>query len=304
MPPPNTAPPGILDTLAFAPFPAADLPRLARSDRPDTCLVETDTSYVRVRSAGSGQDAVILSDAPSTVEHYDELLDVLGRDMCAHVVEIPGFGFSWAKDPEALTLDGTVDAVAEALADVLDGPAVIVGLCVQAHVALLLAARFPHLCGGLVLAQATGWDQTQAWAAQAIDPRGALSRPWQGQVAWRGARERATVDGWYRQASAPGYDVGPWQALARGVMRAGATNSLPTLLQTWYSGPPPFQTLDLPSALLWGDADPTHVAANSDPWALAEYLPSASREVIQGGGHFLDLEAPERLRVTVAGLRR
>jgi pimeloyl-ACP methyl ester carboxylesterase len=303
VPPTRPSPPAVLETLAFAPFPVTDLPRLARVDLPGVRLVETASSYVRVRSAGHGRDAVVLSDGPNTVEHYDEVLDLLGRDMRIHVVEIPGFGFSWAKDPGALTLEGTVAAVCDALADVIDGPAVVAGLCVQAHVALLLAARFPHLCEGLVLAQATGWRQTRDWVSQVIDPGGVLSEPWQGQIAWRATRERAAVDHWYRQASAPGYDVAPWQAIARDVMRSGATYSLPTLMQTWYEGPCPFQTIDLPSVLLWGDADPTHVAAGSDPWALADHLVAPVRDTVRGGGHFLDLQSPDRLRAAIAAAR-
>jgi pimeloyl-ACP methyl ester carboxylesterase len=299
---PSTVP-GALETLAFAPFPATELPWLARTDLPGIRLIETPSSYIRVRSGGQGRDTVLLSDGPSTVEHYDQVLELLGRDMRLHVMEIPGFGFSWATDPDALTFDGTVAAIGQAMAAVIAGPAVVVGLCVQAHVAMVLAARFPHLCEGLVLAQATGWEQTQTWAAKTIDPRGVLSTPWQGQVTWRANRERATIDGWYRQASAPGYDIGPWQDTAREVLRSGASNSLPTLLQTWYSGPSPLRDLDVPSALLWGDADPTHVAAHSDPWALSSHLPAATRETIQGAGHFLDLEAPDRLREAIAATR-
>lgn len=297
--PPRTnriAPAGVLDTLIFAPFPAEQLQARALDGDAQLRLIKTTDAFVRVRTVGTGPEVVLLSDAPSTVEHFDGVLETLAPRRRVHIIEIPGFGFSWATNPAALTFDGAVAAVAEALTDILQGPAIIGGTCVQAHVALQVAATLPDLCRGLLLAQATGWEATKTWAAQAIDPTGQLAQPWQGQVLWRAVKERAAIDGWYRIASADGYDVTPWQTQARRVFARGASNSLSTLVQTWYSGPCPLPTLDVPAVLLWGDSDPTHVQAGSDPNGLAEHLPAAEHHVIHGGGHFIDLESPSRLR--------
>lgn len=297
-------PAGVLETLRFAPFSAGSLHSRAVGDDPQLRLVRTNAAFIRVRTAGDGPEVLLLSDGPSSVEHFDALLALLAQRRRVHILEIPGFGFSWATDPSALTFEGAVNAVIEAADVILDGPAVLGGTCVQAHVALQIAGFRPDLCRGLLLAQATGWTQTRSWAQQQIDPTGVLGRAWQGQAVWRSIRERAAIEGWYELASADGYDVAQWQSIAREVFSRGASNSLPTLLQTWYRGVCPLPTLDVPSVILWGDADPTHNRAGSDPMGLLAHLPRAAHEVLHGVGHFLDLEVPDVLNVALDRLNR
>lgn len=292
----GTNPAGVLDTLLFAPFRRDELEVRALNGSSDIRLLETPDAFVRVRTAGSGPEVVLLSDAPNTVEHFDGVLETLSQHRRIHVVEIPGFGFSWAKNPAALTVEGAVAAVAEVLPNIVQGAAVLGGTCVQAHVAMQVAATVPGLCRGLLLVQATDWDGTRSWAAQAVDPGGRLARQWQGQVLWREVGERAAADSWYRIASADGYDVTSWQKLARQVFTRGASNSLSTLVQTWYSSPCPFPTITNPAVLLWGDSDPTHLRAGSNPEGLTVHVPAAECQVVRGGGHFVDLESPLRLR--------
>jgi len=98
--------------------------------------------------------------------------------------------------------------------------------------------------------------------------------------------------------------VSAWQQIARTVHHRGASNSLPTLTQTWYDGPCPFTDTPLPTVLQWGGADRTHRRAGSDPWALAKHLTDPVRLFEPEGGHFLDLERPDRLEEALIWLDR
>lgn len=155
---------------------------------------------------------------------------------------------------------------------------------------------------GLRLTQIIGCDDTRSWLATSIDPRGVLTRPWSGQTLWRKSRVLATVDGWYHLASARDRDVTPWQQTARGAFARGASNRLPTLLQTWYVGACPLKQVGMPAALLCGTAGPTHLAPCSDPWQLAEHVPDAGRYEVPDAAHFVDLERRDLAAAALTGI--
>ncbi len=298
--------PSILDTLAFAPAPLEAIDAAARS-RPGVRLIETPTSYVRVRvvdppgrADGADGTVVLLPDGPNTLEHYDALAGRLvddGRRVA--LLEIPGFGFSWATDPHALTFDGTAAATAAALEQLDLGPVVLGGVCVQALVALRVAAASPHLVDGLVLVQCTDWDATVRWAGDALDARGALREPWAGQARWRLRRQRLAVETWYPAVAGPAAPVAAWQETATEVLAAPSTYALASMLQEWSGPEPDLRGVTCPAAVLWGEADPSHGLTGSDPRGLLRYVPDARFTALPRVGHFADLEAPEALITAV-----
>src|SRR5262245_50699425 len=79
-----------------------------------------------------------------------EALRATGRDAVA--VDLPGHG---RRQGERFTLDGAVDAVDDAVADVsarAGRPALVVGLSLGGYVAIAHAARRPEHVAGLVAA--------------------------------------------------------------------------------------------------------------------------------------------------------
>lgn len=301
--------PSVLDTLAFAPAPVEQIRSAAIASRPGIRLVDTPTSWLRVRVVEPvvlrGATVVCFPDGPNTLEHYDELAGLLAD--AGHrvaVLEIPGFGFSWATSPEALTFQGTVDATVFALDQLALGPAILAGVCVQAHVALRAAVQRPDLAAGLLLAQCTGWKATTRWGGEVLDSRGALREPWAGQARWRLGRERLAVDGWYPLAAGPSAPLASWQSTAREVLRAPSTYALASLLQAWAGSTPELDGASCPATVLWGDSDRSHQQAGSDPRGLLAHLPNARFLALTGVGHFADVEAPQHVLAEIQRLHR
>ncbi|GAB3719161.1 alpha/beta hydrolase [Amycolatopsis oliviviridis] len=77
---------------------------------------------------------------------WSEQLELLGHP--AKAVDLPGHG---SRRGERFTLDGAVDAVAEAI----DEPALVVGHSLGGYVAMAAAARHPERVAGLVVAGST-----------------------------------------------------------------------------------------------------------------------------------------------------
>ena len=92
----------ILDTELYAPLPREVRQAWAEASRPGVRILQTPGSLVRVRDTGAGSNGptvVLVSDAPHTVESYDDLFAELGPQVRLIVLEPPGFGFSWAITP-------------------------------------------------------------------------------------------------------------------------------------------------------------------------------------------------------------
>lgn len=97
----------MLDTELYAPLPAGLRQRWAVGSRPGVRLLHTPGCLIRVRdTGGDGPAVVLLTDAPHTVESYDELVAALTPRVRLVVLEPPGFGFSWANDPSSLGFPG------------------------------------------------------------------------------------------------------------------------------------------------------------------------------------------------------
>lgn len=283
--------PAVLDTELYAPRPRDTWAAWATGTRPGVRLLETPGSLVRVRDTGGpGPAVVLLTDAPHSVESYDDMVAELGPTVRLVVLEPPGFGFSWATDPSALGFAGATACVVDALRQLQVGGAVLGGSCVYGFLAVAAVAADPSLAGGLLLAQTPSWTAADHWGRGVLDPRGRLSEPWTGQVGWRMTRETA-AEGWYRLAAGPDAPLDRWQQTARELLQAGATYALASQLQTWWgedgAGPEP---VDLPATVLWGEADRSHRAAGTDPDGVLELLPRGTVVRVPGAGHFVETE--------------
>jgi pimeloyl-ACP methyl ester carboxylesterase len=294
LPPTRAANPGWLDTELFAGDRARKSAAAALDSRPDMRFIDTPQARLRARvQPGPGDHAIVLlPDAPNTIEHYDPHFAHWAGRTTVIAIEPPGFGFSWARHPDALGYEGTVAAVTEALRALDFAAFVICGPCTQAYTAIGVAAALPDRTLGVVAIQATDLPGETRWVRHAVDPGGWLREPGIGQMAWAqpDLRERLAIDGWYPAAAAPGTDVGPWQALARWSHVCGCTNALATQLQTWFDPERPIRppVIDCPARILFGAGDRTH--RRSDPKGLLTLAPRAEVRLLPAAGHFPDLE--------------
>ncbi|MDP3749927.1 MAG: alpha/beta fold hydrolase [Phenylobacterium sp.] len=275
------------------------------ASRPDIHFIDTPHARLRARvQVVPGAPAVILMpDAPNTIEHYDPYFALWAGELTVVAVEMPGFGFSWANHPEALTYPGAVDAIAHALRGLDLGAMVVTGPCTLAYVAIGVAAAMPKETLGVVASQATDIPSEREWVRRAIDPEGWLRVPLIGQMAWSQPelRERLAIDGWYRAAAGPSTDIASWRDTARWAHNCGCCNALATQIQTWFGdATPDVPRVDCPGVILFGQGDRTH--RGSDPKGLQVYLPRAEVRLLAQAGHFPDLEDQSAFQSAVTDL--
>lgn len=203
--------------------------------------------------------------------------------------DLPGHGEAVELEPEAYSLDSAVDA----LADLLDGPAVVAGYSMGARVALHLAVRHPDRVGALVLVSGSPGLRTD-------DERAARR-----QLDARRAAEitddfAAFLDAWYR---AP--------------LWSGLSDALRVWLLTWRLENDPAELAKALDGMGVGQ-QPSYWDALADlhcpVWALAgvrddKYL-QLLKEMAEAGpvqpvvvpdaGHALLVEAPEAVADAIA----
>ena len=296
--------PCVLDTLAFSGLDEAEMRRRALSSRAGLDLFEHELSFIRRRLAGrdrSKPSLIVLPDGPATIESYDAFVEQLSDRFNIALIEMPGFGFSFARHPDALDFEQSAQIVAAAIRD-LDMPkAVLVGACVQGLIAARVAEIVPDHLAGLIIAQTADFAAERVWSGEVLDAQGNLARPFEGQVSFRLARERATVDWWAAFVAGPKLPLEAFQKEARSVLRCGCSNALASLMQKWNAlDPLPEFRPQVPAAIIWGLADKSHTA--TDRRTVLRYAPDATYIERDDIGHFPDLEAPELIADTAADL--
>lgn len=249
---------------------------------------------LRVRTAGKGDDLVLLAtDPPNVVEAYARLCVAMGAHARLAVFEPPGFGRSAA--PKGFGHTWREQArVIEALLE-RTGPAVLAFPCVSAYAAMLVAAARPELVRGLVLAQAPSWSDERAWIDR-VDKRRLVRTPVVGQALMM-LRSDDVARRWFEAASGDVDQMRPLAALAIEALSHDAKFPLATAFQAMEREAPPLTLVEKPALLVWGDKDRTH--AKSDRLGLTPLLPRAEGVVIEGAGHFPELERPKEFAAAV-----
>jgi pimeloyl-ACP methyl ester carboxylesterase len=294
----------MLDTLRFSGLTEAEFKQRALQGRDGLSLFEHPDSFVRRRHVigeGTGRATlVVLPDGPATIESYDAFCEAVLPDFDVLLMEIPGFGFSFARKGRAMSFDGTADILNAALEDMQLGRTVLVGPCVQGLFAARMAELRPDLIHALILAQTGDINTIRGWATGSLDRKGLLSKPWIGQLGFRKNRS-VTVDWWLPYAAGPALPVEPLQDIARAVQDKGCAYALASQLQ-WLSklDPDALPRPTQPTAILWGLEDRSH--KNTDLRSALRLSPDAHYSEHEGVGHFVDLEAPDLIRNTARTL--
>jgi pimeloyl-ACP methyl ester carboxylesterase len=294
--------PAILDTLAFSGLDEATFRTRALSSRPQLALYEHDLSFIRHRVTGrdpAKPTLAILPDGPATIESYDGFIATLEDRFNIAVLEIPGFGFSFPKSGSAMGFEESCQILSAALTS-LDLPRVIlVGPCAQG----LFAARMSEIMGdalaGLIIAQTGDFAEEGKWV-NAVLGGAALAKPFEGQIGFRLSREKTSIDYWIPFAAGPDAPIAMLQEEARKVQHAGCCYALASQVQKLGDGTVRAPNVTIPTAIIWGLADKSHT--NTNRQSIQKYAPGASYTEWEGIGHFVDIEAPERLAEAAIGL--
>jgi pimeloyl-ACP methyl ester carboxylesterase len=279
-----TIDPAILDTLAFSGLDETTFRARAVSSRPGIGLYEHDLSFIRYRVTGrdpAKPTLAILPDSPAVIESYDGFIAVLEDRFNIALLELPGFGFSYPKKPEALGFEESCQILAAALTALHVPRVVLVGPCAQGLYAL----------AGLIIAQTGDFAEEGKWVHNVLGGA-VLAQPFTGQIGFRLNREQTSIDYWIPFASGPDAPVAMLQDEARKVQQAGCCYALASQVQKLGADLPELN-VTIPAAIVWGLADKSH--AETDRRSVQKYAPDASYAEWDGVGHFTDIEAPDRL---------
>jgi pimeloyl-ACP methyl ester carboxylesterase len=255
-------------------------------DLPD-CLLR---ARVLAKHPASRPAFVIVPDAPNAIEHYDALIERLGRSANVVVIEAPGSGFSFPKRDYDFSI-GRIAAALRAALEHLDlGPYVLIAPCGGAYPTIRLANEHPELVVGLAIVQAAGWEQEKRWIRR-IDSGGRMSRPLIGQAIC-GLSSPRISDTWYDAALAPSAPKEAFKATSREVLSRGGCFCLASLIQANRDAEPELAPVEQPTLVLWGARDRTHV--RTDRHSSLELAPDARYVEFADSGHSPDLEEEER----------
>ncbi len=277
----------LVDTLRLASksIPASSLstPRMA--------VVKLSRSRVRyLDTQTDGPTVVIAPDPPNAIEHHLPMVEQLRQTHRVIVFDLPGFGFSYPRLGYGFTGEEISDTVGELLDALGIQDSTFLFSCLASHVALLLAGKRPDLVARLVLAQAPSLEDSLSWKRR-MDAKRILGTPVVGQIMMAAMGEKV-ADGWYRAALPRGSDTHPYFEPAKTALNRGGCYCLASAFQRFIGEEDEaYERVEQPVTMFWGSADRTHRPSN--PEGLLTHIPHAKIHVLEGCGHFPDLERTE-----------
>jgi pimeloyl-ACP methyl ester carboxylesterase len=261
--------------------------------------------------AGSGPPVVLLHGWPGSRDDQREVAARLQDHADVVVPDLRGFGGSDRHDrppPEAYSADAQADSVCGLIEELeLDRP-VLSGYDVGSRVARTVAARLPDDVRALVIAppmpgigdRILGPDPQREFWYQPFHRLPLSERLIDGDA----RAVRVYLEHFWSHWSGPGFTPDParFDALVEQYARPGAF----TASIGWYRGgagavatalveraPAPLDRLTVPTTVLWPEHDPLFPVAWSD--RLEEFFADVDLHVLEGVGHFVPLEAPDRV---------
>lgn len=242
---------------------------------------------------GMGPTLLLLHGIGSSATSWNRQFDRLGADYRLIAPDLRGYGDS--PDPAG---PGSLDAVADDLAALLDAPAHVVGVSFGALAALALARRHPHLVRSLVLSDTTLGRAALAPADRArwVEERYALAAELQSR-----AGERA------REIAGPHAADDVLAEIATNMRRARPAGYryvtdiiAATDARAW------LESVAVPTLVVCGEHDSVVGLALSE--TIAERIPDARLATIPGAGHAPNVERPgafaEAVRAFVDGVEQ
>lgn len=242
---------------------------------------------------GTGPALLLLHGIGSSATSWTAQFERLAGEYRLLAPDLRGYGNS--PDPAGAP---SLDAVADDLAALLDGPTHVAGVSFGALAALALARRHPHLVRSLVLADAT--------LGRAMLPPEECRRWRDGRFALAEAlHERA--DERAREIAGPGASDAVLAELARNMRRArpaGYRNVAAIVAAT--DARPWLAEVTVPTLVVCGEHDGVVGLAVSQQ--IAERIPDARLATIAGAGHAPHVEQPDdfatAVRAFIEGVER
>lgn len=259
----------------------------------DSKFLDTDQYLIRYRLYGKGKYTVVITPNPmNMIEHYDQLVQVLGESFQVLVFELPGFGFSLPKQSNYdYSLKSTTIATIAVLEALQLSNCILALPSMSGYISLKIGEIRPDLVHGIVNIQMLNWEQQQQWAHN-IHKKVPLKTPLLGQLYFRMNKQR-TVEKWYYYAVPNESIQQSYIDIALENFAKGAHYSLASTFQAFFNNEkPPLRPLNVPALFIWGKKDKTH--GKYSKWSAIQYLNDYEPHDFEGAGHYPELEQPER----------
>jgi pimeloyl-ACP methyl ester carboxylesterase len=267
-----------------------------------TRFVNTPMGPVRLYDSGVNLGTklpcvLITPDGPNVIEHYVDLIPLLFPHVRVVCFEMPGFGYSLPQKAYAHSLNQGAGVIVGVL-DVLEiRKATLAFSCVNGYFALRAAQITPERISQLVLSQTSSLRAIRAWARRAV-PWPVLV-PVAGQIGTWIFRRKLARD-WYHVALPRNTDGSFYEKTALGALDQGGCFCLAGVAQGLAREPvDTLKGITLACTIIWGTKDHSH--KYTDPTSLLEFAPNAELIRFEDGGHFPDLEQPQRYAEILLG---
>lgn len=257
------------------------------------------------RTAGGGEDTILfIHGMAGSSDTWRLVMPTMGRDHRVIAPDLPGHGRS-AKTPGDYSLGASANALRDLLIGLDIGPVTVVGQSLGGGVAMQFAYQHPELCERLVLISSGGLGREVNWLLRLLSAPGSeavlqVAAPWFVRDAgnavrhWLGARgvRADRIDEMWRA-----YD-----SLGDGDTRRAFLRTLRSVIdvggQAVNAEDRLYLTSELPTLVIWGDDDKIIPVAHAEHARAA--MPSARIEILEGIGHFPQVEAPGRVIELIA----
>lgn len=258
-------------------------------------LHDHDVAY---RLAGTGDDTILFIHGMAGSSDTWRL--VMPRMATDHVVvapDLPGHGRS-AKAPGDYSLGAAANTLRDLLISLDTGPVTVVGQSLGGGVAMQFAYQHPELCERLVLISSGGLGREVNLLLRLLSAPGAeavlsVAAPWFVRDAgnavrhWLGDRgiRADRIDEMWRA-----YD-----SLGDAETRRAFLRTLRSVIdiggQAVTAHDRLYLTSELPTMVIWGDDD--RIIPVSHAEQARQAMPAARVEILEGVGHFPQVEAPD-----------
>jgi pimeloyl-ACP methyl ester carboxylesterase len=265
---------------------------LAKKFAGNTRFIELPGAVIRYKISGNGSRSIVfIPDAPNTIEHYDDLCNLLKDDFNVIILELPGFGFSI---PTQKNFSFTLNEAVQIVIDFFDALSLknclVCFPCVAGFIAFEMAKTRPDLIDKIISVQTPSWEQEKQWAKR-VDFKGLIGTPVIGQLLMQSFK-KTVAKHWYKIALPKDKYDDKYLCICNHTLAQGAAYCLASAFQGFlggslYNGS---EKIEQEVLIIWGEKDRTH--RKTDKKTVQQYFKKCTSVLFENEGHFPELENP------------
>ncbi len=259
---------------------------------PNIEMLNLTNGKIRILDTKVGKSSLlIIPDSPNVIEHYFELVKVLGKSYRVIIFDLYGFGFSHHNGTYDYSFRQT-DALINEILDILKiNRTNVIFPCSHGFYGVSFATTNPEKVNQLILLQTPALSEMNKWSDRIVPSF--LKQPILSQLIMPFV-EKKFADKWYDYSLPRGTDKKPYTSLALEAINNGATYCLCSLTQGIATQNDNNFNLDsaLPVTLIYGNKDFTHKTTDFESIKL--YHKGADIIQFDNCGHFPHLENKNR----------